>query len=66
MRCKNCGCEEFYMKEVGPHIGAYCSNCDKWIKWLPRNVYENRFENRFENKVEEPIDKCDIEDYCPF
>lgn len=27
--CKNCGCKIIYYKNVGPHIGKYCSNCDK-------------------------------------
>jgi hypothetical protein len=23
---------------VGPHIGAYCGACDRWLKWLPKTA----------------------------
>lgn len=23
-------------KQPGPHIGEYCSDCGKWIRWVPQ------------------------------
>lgn len=34
--CSNCGCYIMEYREVGPHIGKYCNNCNKWIKWVVR------------------------------
>ena len=34
--CPNCGCYIMEYREVGPHIGKYCNNCNKWIKWVVR------------------------------
>lgn len=34
--CPNCGCCIMEYREVGPHIGKYCNNCNKWIKWVSR------------------------------
>jgi hypothetical protein len=41
---EKCCIGETYTKEVtftgqnGLHIGAYCSVCGKWIKWLPQET----------------------------
>lgn len=32
--CPNCGCYIMEYREVGPHIGKYCNNCNKWIQWV--------------------------------
>jgi len=24
------------IREVPPHIGAYCRACKRWLKWLPQ------------------------------
>ena len=34
--CKKCGSTDFYTKPKGPHIGAYCSKCNAWLKWMPQ------------------------------
>ena len=34
IRCKYCLTTETVLKEKGPHIGAYCANCGRWLKWL--------------------------------
>lgn len=34
--CQGCGSPDYYTKEQGQQIGAYCSSCHKWIKWLPQ------------------------------
>lgn len=39
MLCKYCNSDKQpILKSCGPHIGAYCSNCGKWIKWLSKKA----------------------------
>lgn len=35
IKCK-CGSTDCFIKKVGPHIGAYCKQCGKYIKWIKR------------------------------
>lgn len=37
--CHSCGSKDFYTKPVGPHLGAYCKKCNKWIKWLAKTEF---------------------------
>ena len=37
-RCRKCGCSEFRYEEKGPHIGAYCSDCNSWVKWVSQKT----------------------------
>ena len=32
--CPRCGCYTMEYRSMGPHIGKYCKNCTKWIKWV--------------------------------
>ena len=32
--CPRCGCYTMEYRSMGPHIGKYCKNCNKWIKWV--------------------------------
>lgn len=34
LKCKGCGGENFTFKEKGPHTGAYCCECGKFVKWV--------------------------------
>lgn len=34
--CLNCGSKDRIKKEKGPHTGEYCSDCGKWIRWIPK------------------------------
>ena len=34
--CPRCGCYTMEYRSIGPHIGKYCKNCTKWIKWVSR------------------------------
>ena len=36
IRCKYCLTTETVLREKGPHIGAYCANCGRWLKWLSK------------------------------
>lgn len=38
--CEKCGSLELFIKEKGNQTGLYCSDCGKWIKWLPKNEIE--------------------------
>lgn len=31
-----CGETNVIMKKKGNHIGLYCSECLKWLKWIPK------------------------------
>lgn len=35
--CKICGCTEFYLERNERHLGVYCVQCDKWLKWSSQN-----------------------------
>ena len=37
IRCKCCLTTETVLREKGPHVGAYCANCGRWLKWLGKN-----------------------------
>lgn len=37
IRCKYCLTTETVLREKGPHVGAYCANCGRWLKWLGKN-----------------------------
>ena len=32
--CPRCGCYTMEYRDMGMHIGKYCKNCNKWIKWV--------------------------------
>lgn len=34
--CK-CGSDRMFVKSSGNHIGLYCKECGKWIKWLSKD-----------------------------
>lgn len=34
--CKKCGSNNTYKNPKGQHIGLYCKNCNKWIKWIAK------------------------------
>ena len=36
-QCK-CGSKDFFaMKKDESHVGIYCKNCGKWLKWADKN-----------------------------
>lgn len=47
--CKYCLLSQppFYRKK-GPHFGAYCSKCARWIRWIPKRLFSEK--NIPENK----------------
>lgn len=54
--CKNCGCKIIYYKNVGPHIGKYCSNCDKWIMWVAKSDVPDDFLDKLKSCKQEEDD----------
>lgn len=52
-------CVNFVYKEKGPHIGKYCKDCGKWIKWVPKALKEQS-----ELKEPSPYDGDYYEDDC--
>ena len=37
MKCENCGSEELYLIEQGPHIAIRCVDCNKWLGWVKKS-----------------------------
>lgn len=35
-KCTKCGSTRVVKREVGPHIGVFCAECDKWLRWEKR------------------------------
>lgn len=35
--CPVCGGDDFIALSKGNQIGAYCSYCGRWLKWLSKN-----------------------------
>lgn len=78
LECRKCGNREYTTKKNGPHIGAYCSRCGKWIKWLSPAEKEDTVptpeEAEFDSqrrKLEldrqiEAENALDDDDDCPF
>lgn len=54
--CKNCGCKIIYYKNVGSHIGKYCSNCDKWIMWVAKSNVPDDFLDKLKSCKQEEDD----------
>ena len=43
--CKKCGDSEIYLQYRGMQVGAYCSNCGSWIKWVGKKdlpIYKSK------------------------
>lgn len=34
LKCKIHPTSSIILERHGPHIGAYCATCHKWLKWL--------------------------------
>jgi hypothetical protein len=32
-----CGSDDLLIRSKGPHVGAWCNSCGKWLRWLPQN-----------------------------
>lgn len=42
-KCNSCGGTMFsYVNKDAAHIGVYCSNCGKWLKWAGKKEYANK------------------------
>ena len=39
MKCKHCGSENFVIMKGETHIGLYCGDCLKWVKWIKKKEY---------------------------
>ena len=37
LQCEQCSCPSFYLKHSGPHIGAYCKDCNRYFRFIPQN-----------------------------
>lgn len=42
-QCKKCDSSDFWFMKKGEHLGIYCINCGRWLKWADKdeqNFYE--------------------------
>lgn len=66
--CEKCGSKEVYIKKVNSSTGLYCSDCGKWIKWLPKNEidlaerYIEEYNKQHKNSVDVNIN-ADVETF---
>ena len=44
LKCK-CGNDKFFFRHKKMHIGAYCSRCGRWLKWV--NNHEQNISDLF-------------------
>lgn len=66
--CPRCGCYTMEYRSMGPHIGKYCKNCTKWIKWVSRKDMPEEIaarvtdttENLYENHTPIDIEEDDL------
>jgi hypothetical protein len=33
----SCGSVDLLIRAKGPHTGAWCNSCGRWIRWMPQN-----------------------------
>ena len=51
MLCNNCKFDGIpLLKNVAPHIGAYCPFCGKYIKWLSKSEVKMYTDDKFQGK----------------
>lgn len=59
-RCKSCGSQDFFLADNATHIGIYCDECDKWLKWAnkdERNLYLKQHLNSAYGKLAQEVHK---------
>ena len=57
--CPRCGCYTMEYRSMGPHIGKYCKNCTKWIKWVSRKDIPEEIAARVTDTAENLYDIVD-------
>lgn len=57
--CPRCGCYTMEYRSMGPHIGKYCKNCTKWIKWVSRKDIPEEIAARVTDTAESLYDIVD-------
>ena len=60
--CPRCGCYTMEYREMGIHIGKYCKNCNKWIKWVARKEVPEELAARITLDNTVPENMCDDTD----
>ena len=36
LKCQECGGTKFEKRQVSIHIGLYCTQCGRWLKWVKK------------------------------
>lgn len=40
-KCLDHPTAQTYQKPQGPHMGLYCMECDRWLRWVPKENLED-------------------------
>jgi hypothetical protein len=40
MPCPNCASNNITLQKKGPHMGEYCTDCGKWLRWITSTTIE--------------------------
>ncbi len=55
LTCGHCGnVDEPILAPAGKQIGAYCSKCNDWIKWIPQGkpkIYFGKYKGIFVHEI---------------
>lgn len=47
--CKKCNRTNYRIVPKGPHLGAYCSYCGSFIRWIPKGEYNAPMDQEYES-----------------
>ena len=59
-KCKKCGDKFFHLKEVGPHLGLYCSN-EHFIGWISKTAIQSNIEKVDADVSERTVDSINYQ-----
>lgn len=59
-KCKHCESSDLFMRKNGPHVGLYCNECKKWIRWMKKKDIES-----FMNSTGQVYTHAPIENVAP-
>jgi len=55
LSCPHCGAQEAQIEQVGPHMKATCISCRKFIKFIPKSLF-----NKVESEPESESESLDL------
>jgi hypothetical protein len=52
--CSHCNGREFFTRRKDFQVGAYCQRCQRWIKWISRDLARELGEDFHSQPIESP------------